>query len=102
VISDTDLADELIGRLNKLLEDPTIQGDISALVETRIACSNATNSHSTIQASSNKIGFLGLLNGVVGTIPEGKRKGWGYITAECEGEDPNPSVIKQFKRTKED
>jgi hypothetical protein len=82
-MKDRELADEIIARLNKLIEHPDIRRDVAALIEQRVTCSQVTYEHPTIQASSALLGFLGLLNGLVGADPELKdtRVGWGYITA---------------------
>ncbi len=86
-LQDTQLADEVIDRLNQLVrEDPLIASDIAKLIQTRIGCSNATMNHPTLQtgvhSGEKTLGLLGLLNGVVGVIPEGPKKGWGYVAAE--------------------
>jgi hypothetical protein len=94
-----ELADELIARLNKLIEDPAVRDDIGRLVEARIECSNQTAEHPTIQAQTEAgravVGFLGVLNGLVGTIPTGKLTGYGYIAAYVD--DDNKLV--RFERT---
>jgi hypothetical protein len=84
---DIELAKELIFRLNQIIKDPVVKNDIKSLLETRIVCSDRTAAHSTIQVISHpnavgdSFGFLGLLNGIVGTIPFGKYTGWGFIAA---------------------
>lgn len=71
-MNDSDLADVLIDRLNKLIEDPAVREDVGRLIETRVPCSDATLKHPTIQAqegapdSMGTVGFLGVLNGIVG------------------------------------
>lgn len=75
------LAHEIINRLNDLLDDPDVRRDIGGLIEARIPCSEAVSEHPTIQSKSGWFGFLGLLNGLVGTIPDGEYDGWGYIRA---------------------
>lgn len=99
------LADSLITRLNKMIEDPAVRLDIERLIEHRIEpVSQATIDHPTLQpykdARSGRtgLGFLGLLNGLVGVLPEGPRKGWGLITAHYEG---TPEQLVRFERTKE-
>lgn len=49
-MNDAELADEIIARLNKLIENPDIRSDIGRLIEKRIACSKATLEHPTLQA----------------------------------------------------
>ena len=115
-IGNEELADALIDRLNKLIEDPAVRKDIGNLVDKRVFCSEITLNHPTIQASGQDrgglcecgafggmctfctptFGFLGVLNGLVGTLPDGPRKGWGYITAEF---DDNNDLM-HFQRTK--
>ncbi|OPZ36149.1 MAG: hypothetical protein BWY99_02082 [Synergistetes bacterium ADurb.BinA166] len=86
------LADILIIRLNGILDDPDIRKDVNRLVETRIPVSKATADHRTIQVTAegeeSTLGFLGLLNGLVGAMPKeyGRFAGWGYIAAEYDDE----------------
>lgn len=101
LISNEQLADLLIERLNELIKDPDVRRDISTLFETRIKCSVATAGHPTIQAVEEGFGTLGLLNGLVGTIGEGKRKGWGFITAVYDDSHGTDPVIIRFERTNE-
>lgn len=84
---DAVLADELIARLNSIVVDGAVRDDVAALIAQRIACSSQTALHRTIQVGqSSKLGFLGLLNGIVGIIPSGDKEGWGYIAANYEHE----------------
>jgi hypothetical protein len=107
VMDNSQLADVLIERLNHLISDLDVRKDISTLIETRVACSAATLDHPTIQASSParaadgatgapSVGVLGLLNGLVGVIPDGPKKGWGFITAELDDD----GILTGFQRTK--
>ena len=119
-LTDSDLADAIIARLNKLVEDPAIRADIGKLIENRVTCSKATLDHPSIQAGQPEkvaglcecgayghkgwcpicnpephFGFLGLLNGLVGIIPEGRQKGWGFIAAVFDDD----MKLTQFRRT---
>jgi len=108
MIPDDDLADTLIARLNKLIENPDVRKDVEALIEHRVPCSQATLDHPTIQAGwpsaaqdaglPPSFGFLGLLNGIVGTLKGGPKKGWGYITATFDTASGTP-VLTHFQRT---
>lgn len=113
-MKDEELADELIGRLNRLLADDAVRADVERLVQQRIPCSQVTAEHPTIQVlhldrqetkdalqqffgpefgpivagavgdnayAGPAFGFIGLLNGLIGTIPEGDLQGFGYIAA---------------------
>ena len=87
-MTDIELADELIKRLNALIHsNQDIRKDIDTLTKTYVHVSRATGEHPTLQCfqdSSNKeylLGLLGVLNGIVGVIPEGKKEGFGYIAA---------------------
>jgi hypothetical protein len=81
MVSKEQVADYLIESLNKLIEDPEVREDVSKLIDLRIPCSMATQESPLIQCVNNSVGFLGILNGIVGTIDTGKRAGWGFITA---------------------
>jgi hypothetical protein len=94
---DADLARELIRRLNVLLSDDAVRRDISRLLQTRVACSQATIDHPTIQARKSAVdsdgvptvatepgtlSTIGLLNGIIGALPEGHTMaGWGHLGA---------------------
>lgn len=101
-MTDDLLADEIIARLNRLLTDahPEVRKDIERLVETRISVAAETLIHPSIQVSKGTggepvLGFLGLLNGLVGTIPEGRFKDWGFVTAFYD----DLGQLTHFKRT---
>lgn len=73
------MADQFILVLNELLfADPKA---IEALVEFRVLCDDMLADHPTVVVSQDegctKIGFLGILNGLVGVIESGPRSGWG-------------------------
>jgi hypothetical protein len=91
IMSDGELADEIIGRLNLLVASYRVRLDVCKLLQVRVDVGPDTAQHPTIQVevkdednpqATPQLGFLGVLNGVVGTLPDGPRKGWGYITAE--------------------
>ena len=93
-IEDEALARELVVRLNRLIEDSEVREDISSLLGSRIPVSPGVRDHPTIQISMLKesgrtdavahMGFLGLLNGLVGIRNREPRKLWGFIQAEVE------------------
>lgn len=94
-----ELADELIERLNRLIADAEIRADVDRLLGTRVPVGATTARHRTIQVAGEaggeaRLGFLGLLNGLVGVIPRGRRRGWGYICAVMED-----SKLARFERT---
>lgn len=116
-ITDSELADELIKRLNKLCENPEVRKDLGNLIDKHIFCSETTLNHPSIQATAPdrsglcecgayggtcsmctpSFGFLGALNGLVGTIGSGPRTSWGLITAYCEDD----GTLVRFMRTVE-
>ena len=99
------LAEILIDRLNYLLEDDKTLGEaLGNLMRARVVCSRSVAESPTIQVHEEEgayyVGFLGLLNGIVGVIPEGEyREGWGYVTAIVE-EDGSVSSFTNTKRQK--
>jgi hypothetical protein len=95
-IDDVDLADEIIGRLNALIGDPPIRNDVHALIQQRIEVTQACREHPTIQASSGRLGFLGLLNGIVGAVVDGQYDGYGLIAAVI---DDQTGQLVKFVRT---
>lgn len=91
-----DLVDHIIETMNELLvRDPRA---ISALIETRVYCSEAIADHPTVQVSADKgrptLGLLGILNGLCGTRSDGS----GHIAAEFE----DSGRISQFVRLRDD
>jgi hypothetical protein len=92
------LADQFIQTLNDLLDDDRVA--IEALIEHRVFCSDGVTNHPTVQVSTESegvhtVGLLGILNGLVGIIEDGPRKGWGFITAVY---DDDGKLVK-FQRT---
>ena len=98
---DVELADILIERLNDMLVDPAVRHDLQAFFKFEVVCTKATAEHPTIQVRPSAIPgchiltLLGLLNGLVGTLPSGPKEGWGYITAVFDDDDH----LVQFLRT---
>lgn len=102
--TDSDLADLIIDRLNDIAKyDPRALID---LIEHRVECNGHMANHPTVQVQKHPdqkkstVGFLGLLNGIIGAIPYGKKEGWGYITMLIDPEPVPPIIV--FERTKED
>lgn len=89
-MNDRTLAAELVRRMNKLIDtDPIAQLVLSWLMKTRIEVPPELIDHPTIQVDTRidgppKVGFLGMLNGIVGVIPEGNHEDWGHVTARVE------------------
>lgn len=82
------IAKHIISTLNEIhAQDPSV---LAALIENRVPCNDALSEHPTVQVEYRdpkdpdmgcKVGFLGILNGVLGTIPGTQI---GYITADFE------------------
>ena len=60
------MAQFIVTRLNELTQDTAIREDIQALMNQRIQPTPATMDHPSIQVMPDGLGFLGLLNGIVG------------------------------------
>jgi hypothetical protein len=79
------LSELLVGRLNYICKDPEIRAAVQALCENRVPVTKAVGDHPSLQVSvedgTDRLGLLGLLNGITGILPEGPKKGWGHITA---------------------
>lgn len=100
------LAEVLIHRLNDLLADePTLGETLGRLIAMRVVCSRSVAAHPTIQAATEdsgfNVGFLGILNGMVGAIPKGQhREGWGYVMAVLEQDGSVSSFINtKYQKT---
>ena len=79
-----EMADLVIERLNEIAShDPMAMKD---LIKSRVSCNERLADHPTVQVHQDRnhntsVGFLGMLNGLVGTIPDGPLKGLGYVMA---------------------
>lgn len=88
-LTDKELAEEIINRLNKLCaESEEVRHLLGRLCDTRVNVSeHLGRDHPTIQAimvndgieDHYQVGLLGILNGLVG--PHEDNKWWGYIAA---------------------
>lgn len=99
-MTDSELADAVIERLNALIQDPAVRADVGKLVEERVPVGERTAAHPSIQVQQNIVGdnvlgFLGLLNGLIGTIPGGRLAGWGYVAAVFD----EAGRLERFRRT---
>ncbi len=101
-MTDLDLAQEIIDRLNRLIQEPESPGVATALLsvmQSRISIDMAVADHPTLQVSVDEgcayLGWLGILNGIVGVIPSGEHHDWGYITAVVEDD----GTLSGFKMT---
>lgn len=88
---DKELAQELVYRLNNLIENEDVKRVVQDMLAKHFHWSEGVDpsvchvvrAHPTIQAWEDggdvSVRMLGLLNGIVGAIPSGHREGWGYI-----------------------
>lgn len=80
------LANQIIGRLNEIAATDPLA--IDTLLKIRVPCNKAMADHPMVQVFSveggGMVGMLGILNGIVGVIPDGPRRGCGYIAAEID------------------
>jgi hypothetical protein len=107
-LTDEELADELVARLNKLIEDEDARFAVEELIlRGRVVLPDKNlGDHPTIQLAADgpdgslTLGFLGLLNGIVGRIKEGEFRNWGYIAAVGERDDEEEDYeLIEFGRT---
>ena len=101
-----ELADEMIKRLNDLVVgNPEVAYSITQLIETKVNVPETVADHPTIQVTQLndglddffQVGFLGVLNGLVGVIEDGPKKDWGFITAVYD----EGGTLLRFERTNE-
>lgn len=98
------LADELILRLNALLVDDAMKKALYQLTMTRVEVEPRLANHATIQMDVDdgkiRMGWLGLLNGLVGCLgkEDGALEGWGYILVQIDEEGER---VIGFSRTQE-
>jgi hypothetical protein len=102
-MTDEELADEIIARLNRLLESYSsdVRKVIADVFGHRCHVPRAMVHHPTIQIRESGVGTtvsaLGVLNGVVGVVREGPKAGWGFIAAVYDDDN----ALVRFERTKE-
>jgi hypothetical protein len=91
--------DQAIDFLNELVQlDCHFMTD---LVRNKRTCNDALAFHPTVQVEASKdldfaAGFLGIINGLFGTLEAGARAGWGPITAVFDDQ----GRLRHFERTK--
>lgn len=97
-LTNEELADELVVRLNKLVEDSAVREDVCKfLLKAVMPASPETQKHPTIKTDHRgEMSFMGLLNGIVGSVPLGSTAGWGLITAVFGYPDSRSSLV--FRR----
>ena len=85
-MNDIELADEIIQRLNKLIGNEAVREALERLSLMRLELpDDSLAKHTTIQVLQKEgelsLGFLGMLNGIVGSIEGGDLDKCGYIAA---------------------
>lgn len=93
------LANLLIERLNEIAKhDPVAMGK---LIDARVECNEALADHPSVQVHVHDgpptVGFLGMLNGIIGVVGHGSRQHHGLVTAVCEDD----GSVSHFRRTEE-
>lgn len=96
----TELADEFIEKLNEIAShDPEA---MAKLISSRVSCNDQLADHPTVQVGlddnkKHRVGLMGILNGLIGTIEkEGRYHKHGYIAAVF---DDNTGKFLRFNRT---
>jgi len=80
----------LINFLNSLVKID--KAAVFNLINARVKANQELLDHPSVQCTvasdgNPKVGFLGVLNGYCGTLPDGPKKGWGPIAAVYEDDD---------------
>lgn len=99
-MTDEELADEVVARLNALLESgagPALATLCGAWIPVDLDPEHPTIQVDVHPGGATRVGFLGMLNGLVGAIPSGPRAGWGHVAARFED-----GRIVRFERTDSD
>jgi hypothetical protein len=98
MVNDPLSVDKAIEILNSIVE--VDRSALSNLINQRVLCNEILAGHLTVQVScvngENKVGLLGILNGLFGTFDSGNKAGWGPITMNVE--DDGVTIIN-FKKT---
>lgn len=69
---------------------------LTALIDYRVPATNNLCNHPTIQATSDSVGLLGLINGFFGVFDEGKLKNYGPIYANYDEDEDGNDIIVNF------
>ena len=82
--------------LNDLLaKDPVM---LNSIMNHYVNCNDEIMDHPTVQVDGDRVGILGILNGLFGIIDgDSPRKNWGHISAMLK----NGSEIIRFQLTEE-
>ncbi len=104
MLKDRELAASLVDRLNQLLVSaPEVPDLLEELCERTVPVPSSLVNHPTIQVrdldGEPSVGLLGILNGLLGVVPEGPRAGWGHIVAHF---DPQSGKLLHFSLTEID
>lgn len=97
---DRELAEKMIERLNDMAKcDPLAFWFLLCM---RVPCNQALAEHPTCQVGASNggmvVGFIGILNGIVGNYDDGPKKGWGAIAAEyAPSEERSGEACAMFK-----
>lgn len=101
-----ELAEVLVGRLNSMVARQPGRHALAWLIETRIQVWRELLDYPTIQVMDDPergpvVGFLEMLNGLVGTIGgDGAHADWGLISAVRDGD--NGRMLIGFELTEEE
>ena len=80
--SEYEVAAFLVSRLNELCQDDAVRELVSRLIDSTVFANDSIVRHPMIRMRSpSSVGFLGMLNGIVGSIPDGPLTGLPYIAA---------------------
>lgn len=84
-----EMADHFVVRLNEMVEQD--RRVMHELIEHRVSCNDSLATHPTVQVAGNKVGLLGVLNGLIGVDQDG----WGYLAADFD----DSGKLVRFLRT---
>lgn len=103
-MTNEELADEIIARLNRLIENEAVRSALESLMLTRVSVAVSLMDHPTVVVRKPSatghlptLAFLGMLNGIVGVLPDGPHKDWGFVSAVY---DDDTKRLSRFQRTK--
>lgn len=102
-MTDPEFTDELIRRLNVLIEDPDAKVVVDGMIANRIIAAKSLEDHPTIRVRTDRPEYLyptvsltGLLNGLCGSVHGGPVDGYGLL---CHVMDSDSGELLKFART---
>lgn len=101
-MTNEEFTDELVRRLNVLIDDDDVKNVVVSMIASRIVGAKSLRDHPTIRVRMEtdtfypSVNLIGLLNGICGSVEEGARAGAGLL---CSVVNKEGGYLIAFART---